>query len=77
MNVLRLRRDAVPILGFTWYSLIDQIDWDVALAEKRGVVNDCGLFDLDRKPNPVAMEYRALIQEFGSLSSVPERVIAP
>jgi len=76
MHVMRLRCDGVPILGFTWYSLIDQIDWDVALAEKRGVVNGCGLFDLDRKPNPVAMEYRALIQEFGSLSLVPEYIIA-
>ena len=27
-NVLRMRRDGVPIVGFTWYSLIDQVDWD-------------------------------------------------
>ena len=27
-NVLRMRRDGVPVLGFTWYSLIDQLDWD-------------------------------------------------
>ena len=28
MNVLRLRQEGVPVVGFTWYSLIDQIDWD-------------------------------------------------
>jgi hypothetical protein len=63
MNVLRLRQEWIPVPGFTWYSLIDQLDWDVALAEKRGRVNGCGLFDLDRRPNPVAEEYRALIME--------------
>jgi hypothetical protein len=35
MNVLRLRQKRIPVLGFTWFSLIDQLDWDVALAEKR------------------------------------------
>ncbi len=54
VNILRMRRDGVPVLGFTWYSLIDQIDWDCELAEKNGTVNACGLYDLDRKPRPVA-----------------------
>ena len=26
-NVLRMRRDGIPVLGFTWYSLTDQMDW--------------------------------------------------
>ena len=71
MNVLKIRRDNVPVLGFTWYSLIDQIDWDIALAEKRGTVNACGLYDLDRKPRPVAETYRMLLQEFGQITIVP------
>jgi len=29
----------VPILGFTWYSLTDQVDWDTALRENAGRVN--------------------------------------
>ncbi len=33
-NVLRVRNKGIPIVGFTWYSLIDQVDWDVALREK-------------------------------------------
>jgi beta-glucosidase/6-phospho-beta-glucosidase/beta-galactosidase len=67
MNLLRLRHDGIPVLGFTWYSLIDQVDWDIALGEKRGLVNGCGLFDLDRRPNPVAAEYRALLREYQGL----------
>ena len=71
MNVLRMRKDGVPVLGFTWYSLIDQIDWDVALAVKNGTVNPCGLYDLDRRPRPVAAAYRQLLEEFGQITVVP------
>ena len=71
VNVLRIRRDGVPVLGFTWYSLVDQIDWDVELAERRGQVNACGLYDMDRRPRPVAAAYRALLEEFGHITIVP------
>jgi beta-glucosidase/6-phospho-beta-glucosidase/beta-galactosidase len=76
MNVMRLRRDGVPMLGFTWYSLVDQIDWDIALAEKRGTVNRCGLFSLDRRPNAVAAEYQALVKEFATLPLYPVQVLS-
>jgi beta-glucosidase/6-phospho-beta-glucosidase/beta-galactosidase len=71
VNVLRMRADGVPVLGFTWYSLTDQIDWDVELAEKAGHVNACGLYDLNRKPRPVAAAYEALLREFGQITIVP------
>jgi beta-glucosidase/6-phospho-beta-glucosidase/beta-galactosidase len=60
-NVLRLRNDRVPIVGFTWYSITDQVDWDSALREDRGTVNPVGLFDLDRNIRPVGETYRQLI----------------
>ncbi len=69
-NVMRMRADGVPVVGFTWYSLTDQIDWDIGLREKRGTVNACGLYDLDRKPRPVAAAYRELLGAFGQISSV-------
>lgn len=71
INVLRMRSEGVPVLGFTWYSLIDQIDWDIGLSEKRGTVNPNGLYDLNRKPRPVAAAYRALLEEFGQITIVP------
>lgn len=71
VNVLRLRQEGTPVVGFTWYSLIDQIDWDLELAEKRGNVNACGLYDLDRKPRPVAGAYRELLENFGQITVVP------
>jgi beta-glucosidase/6-phospho-beta-glucosidase/beta-galactosidase len=69
-NVLRMRRDGVPVLGFTWYSLIDQMDWDTQLTEKNGRVNACGLYDLNRNPRPVAGAYKQLIQEFGNITAM-------
>ena len=71
MNILRMRQDGVPVLGFTWYSLTDQMDWDSQMARKDDKVFRCGLYDLDRKPRPVADAYRKLIQEFGQISIMP------
>ena len=71
LNVLRLRDDGVPVVGFTWYSLIDQVDWDVGLTEKRGKVNEVGLYGLDRKPKPVEAAYRLLLETFGRITMVP------
>src|SRR5262249_11977367 len=31
-NVRYLRERGVPVVGFTWYSLLDQVDWDCGLA---------------------------------------------
>ncbi len=70
-NIIAMRGDGVPVLGFTWYSLIDQVDWDIALTEVRGNVNACGLYDMERRPRPLAAAYRALLREFGQLTVVP------
>ena len=66
-NVLRLRNDGIPIVGFTWYSITDQVDWDSALREDRGNVNPVGLFDLDRNIRPVGETYRQLIANWGDV----------
>ena len=71
LNILQMRKEGVPVLGFTWYSLIDQIDWDTELAEKNNRVNECGLFDLNRKPRPVADAYKMLLEHFGQMTIVP------
>ena len=56
--MLRVRNDGVPMVGFTWYSLTDQVDWDTALREENGHVNPLGLYDLDRKIRPVGRAYK-------------------
>jgi len=63
-NVLRVRNSGVPVVGFTWYSLTDQVDWDTALREDNGTVNPLGLYDLDRNIRQVGLAYKGLIQQW-------------
>jgi beta-glucosidase/6-phospho-beta-glucosidase/beta-galactosidase len=63
-NVLRVRNDGVPITGFTWYSLTDQMDWTSALRNDDHIVDEVGLYDLDRKIRPVGEAYKKLISDW-------------
>jgi beta-glucosidase/6-phospho-beta-glucosidase/beta-galactosidase len=63
-NVLRLRQEGYPVIGFTWYSLTDQVDWDIDLREQRGHASACGLYDLKRRIRRVGVEYRRIIREW-------------
>lgn len=66
-NVLRVRNTGVPTVGFTWYSLTDQVDWDTALREDNGNVHPVGLYDLDRNIRPVGVAYKQLIEDWQNL----------
>jgi beta-glucosidase/6-phospho-beta-glucosidase/beta-galactosidase len=66
-NMIRLKDDGVPIIGFTWYSLTDQIDWDTCLREDNGNVNPLGLYDLDRKIRPVGRAYKQLVEQWRNM----------
>lgn len=71
VNILQMRSEGVPVLGFTWYSLHDQIDWDIALREKKGTINPSGLYDLERKRRPVGDAYRSLLESNGQIPLLP------
>lgn len=63
-NVHRLKHDGVPIIGFTWYSLLHQVDWDSALRNDDGNINELGLYDLNRRQMPVGAAYQQLIRNW-------------
>ncbi len=63
-NVHQLKKDGIPIIGFTWYSLLHQVDWDTALREDAGRINELGLYDLDRKIMPVGRAYKKIIEQW-------------
>lgn len=69
-NVELIRAAGVPVIGFTWYSLTDQVDWDIAQREPRGTVNPVGLFDLNREARPVGQAYKHLIEMFRDEPSI-------
>ena len=66
-DVLALRAAGIPVHGFTWYSLTDQIDWQHALRVERNDVHPVGLFDLHRRARPVGEAYRRLIAEYSGI----------
>jgi len=72
-NMIRLRDDGVPIIGFTWYSLTDQIDWDVCLRVERNKVNPLGLYDLNREIRPVGKAYKKLVEQWRGLIPMESR----
>ena len=76
-NVRRLKRDGIPIFGFTWYSLTDQVDWDSALRFDNGNINALGLYDLDRKIRPVGEAYKLLIRQWKSALEHESYVLYP
>jgi beta-glucosidase len=70
-NIQQLRADGIPVCGMTWYSLIDQIDWDTALRENNQRVNPLGLYDMDRKIRPVGKAYKRLIEQWSETPLLP------
>jgi beta-glucosidase/6-phospho-beta-glucosidase/beta-galactosidase len=68
-NVHRLKHDGVPVIGFTWYSLLHQVDWDSALRDDAGNINELGLYDLNRKIMPVGRAYKELIEQWKDIVS--------
>lgn len=66
-EVRALQSQGVPVTGFTWYSLTDQIDWQHALRVERDDVYPVGLYDLQRRIRPVGTAYRDLIQRVRTL----------
>ena len=54
----------MPIVGFIWYSLTDQVDWECALRQNLGKVDALGLYDLKRQIRPVGVAYRKHISDW-------------
>lgn len=71
-NMELARRKGIPIVGYTWFSLTDQVDWDIQLREIRGKVNANGLYTLDRTPRPAASAFRDLCHRYGNLPLVED-----
>jgi beta-glucosidase/6-phospho-beta-glucosidase/beta-galactosidase len=61
-EVSAVRAAGIPIKGFTWYSLTDQIDWQHALRVERNDLHSVGLYDLKRRIRPVGTLYREIIE---------------
>jgi hypothetical protein len=70
-DIVRLRREGFPIRGFTWYGLVNHVDWDSTLTRDSGRENACGMVSLARRPNARYRRFRELAA--GSLEVAPEQ----
>src|SRR5689334_24095956 len=61
-NVQLIRQNGVPVVGFTWYSLQDQVDWNIGLSRAVGNIFPVGLYDLNRDPRPRSEEHTSELQ---------------
>jgi beta-glucosidase/6-phospho-beta-glucosidase/beta-galactosidase len=69
-NLVRLKKDGVPVIGFTWYSLVDQVDWDTALREDNGHINNLGMYDIERNIRPLGVAYQNLIRDWSHVPAL-------
>jgi beta-glucosidase len=70
-DIVALRDAGIPLRGFTWYSLTDQIDWQYGLRYERDHVYPVGLFDLQRRIRPVGVAYRELVARWSEEMNTP------
>ena len=68
-DVRRLRAEGFPVVGYTWWPVIDHLDWDGALLHQTGHIHPVGIYRLERGPggklerHPTGLRdaYKALI----------------
>jgi beta-glucosidase/6-phospho-beta-glucosidase/beta-galactosidase/glycosyltransferase involved in cell wall biosynthesis len=66
----RLREEGVPMLGYFWWPMIDQVDWDGALTHRIGKVHEVGLFNLRRQADgTLARHATPLVKQFAKVAA--------
>ena len=64
----RLRQDGIPMNGFFWWPMIDQIDWDGALTHRVGKIHDVGIYNLKRQPDGTLSRHATpLVNQFATV----------
>ena len=64
----RLREEGIPMLGYFWWPMVDQVDWDGALTHRVGKVHEVGLFNLRRQADGTLTRHAtALVKQFAAI----------
>jgi beta-glucosidase/6-phospho-beta-glucosidase/beta-galactosidase len=65
----RLREEGIPMHGYFWWPMIDQVDWDGALTHRVGKIHQVGLFTLTRQPDgTLARSATPLARQFARIA---------
>lgn len=65
----QLRSEGIPMLGYFWWPLFDQLDWDGALTHRVGKIHEVGIYSLRRQADgvlkrqstPLTEQYKKII----------------
>lgn len=49
-DIRKLREEGIPVIGYTWWPLVDHLDWDGALLHQIGKIHRVGIYSLVRQP---------------------------
>ena len=61
----RLREDGIPMNGYFWWPMIDQLDWDGALTHRVGKIHDVGIYNLKRQTDGTLTRHATpLVKQF-------------
>lgn len=64
----RLREEGIPMLGYFWWPMVDQVDWDGALTHRVGKIHEVGLFNLRRQADgTLARHATPLVKQFAEV----------
>jgi UDP-galactopyranose mutase len=84
-DIRRLRAEGYPCIGFTWWPLIDHLDWDGAMLHQTGHIHPVGVFglrraesgELIRRATGLTETYRQLIEKGDeAVGSVTDRLLS-
>jgi beta-glucosidase len=73
--VARALAAGVPVLGYLWWSLFDNFEWDSGFAPRFGLF-ETDYTTFDRRPRPVAFRFAEIIQS-RRLKPAPRPPVAP
>ena len=74
----RLREEGIPMLGYFWWPMVDQLDWDGALTHRVGKIHEVGIFALKRQSDGTLTRHATpLAKQFGAVVSQQDGAIGP
>ncbi|HLL89157.1 MAG TPA: family 1 glycosylhydrolase [Tepidisphaeraceae bacterium] len=72
-HIRRLREEGIPMLGYIWWPMLDQLDWDGAMTHRIGKLHEVGLFKLTRqKDGTLTRKATPLVDQFKEIVAAGE-----
>jgi len=75
-DVRKLRSEGVPMIGYTWWPLVDHIDWDGAMLHQIGRIHNVGIYQLQRESSgELTRHATALTQQYQNIMARGNEVV--